>query len=136
MGRVKSGLTTKLAHRWHGPFRVKKQVEKCAYEPELPGEIGYRFYPVVHISRLKAVTGSSERPKTRLTAELDESQRIDFDEELLPDNSWEPDTNVNHYEGEVILDNKLPSSTRHLVDYRQQKKRENRLQMVQVADEN
>ncbi|OWY92728.1 hypothetical protein PHMEG_00038143 [Phytophthora megakarya] len=34
--RVKQGLTQKLAHRWHGPFRVKRKVEEFAYELELP----------------------------------------------------------------------------------------------------
>ncbi|KAE8878878.1 hypothetical protein PF005_g23118 [Phytophthora fragariae] len=51
MERVKPGLTKKLAHRWHGPFRIKKKVEEFAYELELPNRSGYRFYPVVHVSR-------------------------------------------------------------------------------------
>ncbi|KAE9004269.1 hypothetical protein PR003_g15876 [Phytophthora rubi] len=36
MERVKPALTKKLAHRWHGPFRIKKKVEEFAYELELP----------------------------------------------------------------------------------------------------
>ncbi|OWY92804.1 hypothetical protein PHMEG_00038041 [Phytophthora megakarya] len=55
MERVKPGLVKQLAHRWHGPFRVKRKVEKFAYELELPNKSGYRFYPVVHVSRLRAV---------------------------------------------------------------------------------
>ncbi|KAE9158613.1 hypothetical protein PF004_g31821 [Phytophthora fragariae] len=39
--RVKTGLTKKLTHRWHGPFRIKKKVEEFAYELELPGKSGY-----------------------------------------------------------------------------------------------
>ncbi|KAE8896544.1 hypothetical protein PF010_g22321 [Phytophthora fragariae] len=54
MERAKPGLTKKLAHRWHGPFRIKKKVEEFAYELELKSRSGYRFYPVVHVSRLKA----------------------------------------------------------------------------------
>ncbi|KAE8988580.1 hypothetical protein PR002_g21724 [Phytophthora rubi] len=27
MERVKPGLTKKLAHRWHGPFRIKRKVD-------------------------------------------------------------------------------------------------------------
>ncbi|POM61914.1 hypothetical protein PHPALM_28993 [Phytophthora palmivora] len=50
MERVKPGLTKKLAHRWHGPFRVKRKVEEFAYELQLPDRSGYRFYPVVHVS--------------------------------------------------------------------------------------
>ncbi|KAG2774332.1 hypothetical protein PC129_g17471 [Phytophthora cactorum] len=94
MERVKPGPTKKLAHRWHGPFSVKKKVEELAYKLKLPDKSGYRFYPLVQVSRLKAVTGLGESPKTRLTAELEESQRFVFDEELLPEGSWEPDTNV------------------------------------------
>ncbi|GMF56567.1 unnamed protein product [Phytophthora fragariaefolia] len=45
MERVRPGLKKKLAHRWHGPFRVKKKVEEFAYELELPDKSGYRFYP-------------------------------------------------------------------------------------------
>ncbi|GMF47840.1 unnamed protein product [Phytophthora fragariaefolia] len=140
MERVKPGLTKKLAHRWHGPFRVKRKVEECAYELELPDKSGYRFYPVVH--------------------------RFDFDEELLPEDSWEPYENENRLEVEAILDDELPLSTSTsraqrrfkvkwvgydepswkslsnlsygglLFDYLRTKKRGNRLQMVQVADEN
>ncbi|GMF40047.1 unnamed protein product [Phytophthora fragariaefolia] len=127
MERVKPGLTKKLAHRWHGPFR---------------------------------------RPTTRLRPELNETERFDFDEELLPEDSWEPDENENRFETEAILDDELPLSTSTsraqrrfkvkwvgydepsweplsnlscgglLFDYLRTKKRENRLQMVQVADEN
>ncbi|KAG4036761.1 hypothetical protein PC123_g27672 [Phytophthora cactorum] len=66
MGRVKPGLTKKLAHRWHGHFRIKRKVEEFAYEPELPDRSGYRFYPVVHVSRLKAVNEFPSRPRTQL----------------------------------------------------------------------
>ncbi|OWY93790.1 hypothetical protein PHMEG_00036681, partial [Phytophthora megakarya] len=36
------------------PFRIKRKVEEFAYELELPDKSGYRFYPVVHVSQLKA----------------------------------------------------------------------------------
>ncbi|GMF40027.1 unnamed protein product [Phytophthora fragariaefolia] len=127
MELVKPGLTKKLAHRWHGPFR---------------------------------------RPTTRLRPELNETERFDFDEELPPEDSWEPDENENRFEVEAILDDELALSTSTsraqrrikvkwvgydepsweplsnlscrglLFDYLRIKKRENRLQMVQVADEN
>ncbi|GMF44245.1 unnamed protein product [Phytophthora fragariaefolia] len=47
MERVKPGLTKKLAHRWHVPFRVKGKVEEYAYDLELPDRSGYRFYPLL-----------------------------------------------------------------------------------------
>ncbi|ETP36043.1 hypothetical protein F442_15920 [Phytophthora nicotianae P10297] len=157
MERVKPGLTKKLAHRWHGPFRIKRKVEEFAYELELPDKSGYRFYPIVHVSRLKEVNEYPSRPKTRLT--------FDFDEELLPEDSWEPDRLAGEYEVEAILDDRMPLSTSTeravrefkvkwvgyeeptwepssnlscgglLYDYLRAKKSERRLQMVQVADE-
>ncbi|OWY92714.1 hypothetical protein PHMEG_00038161 [Phytophthora megakarya] len=60
--RVKPGLVKQLAHRWLVPFRVKRKVEEFAYELELPDKSGYRFYPVVHVSRLKAVNEFCDRP--------------------------------------------------------------------------
>ncbi|POM67595.1 LOW QUALITY PROTEIN: Hypothetical protein PHPALM_16374, partial [Phytophthora palmivora] len=74
MERVKQGLAKKLAHRWHGPFRVKRKVEEFAYELDLPDKSGYRFYPVVHVSRLKKVADAEKRPTTQLIAELEEDQ--------------------------------------------------------------
>ncbi|ETN01098.1 hypothetical protein PPTG_17530 [Phytophthora nicotianae INRA-310] len=165
MERVKPGLTKKLAHRWHEPFRIKRKVEEFAYELELPDKSGYRFYPVVHVSRLMAVNEYPSRPKTRLTQEVTEDIRFDFDEELLPEGSWEPDHLAGEYEVKAILDDRMPQSTSTeravrefkvkwvgydeltwelssnlscgglFYDYLRVKKSERRLQMVQVADE-
>ncbi|OWZ10621.1 hypothetical protein PHMEG_00016501 [Phytophthora megakarya] len=66
MERVKPGLVKKLAHRWHGPFRVKREDEEFAYELELPVKTGYRFFPVVQVSRLNAVNEFCDRAKARL----------------------------------------------------------------------
>ncbi|QQA74015.1 chromo domain-containing protein (plasmid) [Bacillus licheniformis] len=165
MERVKPGLTKKLAHRWHGPFRIKRKVEEFAYELELPDRSGYRFYPVVHVSRLKAVNEFNSRPNTRLVLDATNEARLDFDEELLPEDSWEPDQVAGEYEVEAILDDRTPLTTSTeravrefkvkwvgyedptwepssnlscgglLYDYLRAKKSENRLQMAQVADE-
>ncbi|KAE8882239.1 hypothetical protein PF002_g10217 [Phytophthora fragariae] len=165
MERVKPGLKKKLAHRWHGPFRVKKKIEEFAYELELPDKSGYRFYPVVHVYRLKKVTDLGQRPTVPLVDELSENQRFDFDEELLPEDSWELGEDADKYEVEAILGDEMSESTSNsraqrlfkvkrvgydeptweplanlscgglLFDYLRNKKRESRLQMVQVADE-
>ncbi|OWZ08575.1 hypothetical protein PHMEG_00018851 [Phytophthora megakarya] len=164
--RVKPGLTKKLAHRWHGPFRIKKKIDEFAFELELPDKSGYRFYPVVHISRLKPVNEFSSRPTTQIALEIAEDSRMGFDEALLPEDSWEPDHIAGKYEVEAILDDRRPLQTgteksvrefkvkwvgyneptwepaSHLscggllYDYFQRKKSEHRFQMVQVADEN
>ena len=164
-GKGQTGAEEEVSHRWHGPFRVKRQVEEFAYELELPDKSGYRFYPIVHISRLKRVKELRERPTTGLVDGLDETDRFNFDEQLLIEDSWVPDDASGILEVEAILDDDLPLSTitdrtqrRFLVkwvgreapsweplsnlscggllfDYLRQKKRGNRLKMVQVADE-
>ncbi|GMF26854.1 unnamed protein product [Phytophthora fragariaefolia] len=125
---------------------------------------GYKFYPVVHVSRLKAEKEFSDRPKVRLTRELTDGARLDFDEALLPEDSWEPDSLAGEYEVESILNNRRPmeTSTRRsvrefpvkwvgydeptwepmvnlscgglLYDYLREKHSSQRFQMVQVAD--
>ena len=64
--------------------RVKKQVEEFSFELELLDRSGYQFYPVFYVSRMKKVTGKMIRPTTKLVDEIDETVRLDFDEELLP----------------------------------------------------
>ncbi|GMF45402.1 unnamed protein product [Phytophthora fragariaefolia] len=138
MERVKPGLTKKLAHRWHGPF--------------------------LHVSRPKPVREDNRRPTAELVDGLGEDDRFDFDEELPPEDSWEPEAG-NDECVEAILDDRWPISTGTernqcefyvkwrgyddptwepvsnlscggmLFDYLLQRKRENRFQMVQVADE-
>ncbi|KAE9010710.1 hypothetical protein PR001_g16102 [Phytophthora rubi] len=108
MERVKPGLTKKLAHRWRGPFRIKKKADEYAFELDLPDRSGYRFYPVVHVSRLKAVSEFGERPRIRLAPDVTEETRLDFDEELLPEDSWEPDRLAGEYEVEAIIDDRVP----------------------------
>ncbi|GMF62278.1 unnamed protein product [Phytophthora fragariaefolia] len=71
MERVKPGLTMKLAHRCHGPFRVKRKVEEFAYELELPDKSGYRFYPVVHkpvASRTKMKIDLKSKPSSTMSS--------------------------------------------------------------------
>ena len=53
MENFKPILKKKLAHRCHGTFRIKQRVEEFALELELPKQSGYRFHPIVHVSRLK-----------------------------------------------------------------------------------
>ena len=46
----------------------------------------YRLFPLVHISKLKRVRRFPDRPKMRL--EVGESERFDFDEAMLTEDSW------------------------------------------------
>ncbi|KAF1774355.1 hypothetical protein GQ600_19740 [Phytophthora cactorum] len=76
MEPVKPGLTKKLSHRWHRPFRITRTVKEFAYDLGLPDRSGYRFYQVMQVSRLKAVNEFPSRPKVRLTTD---DSRLDFD---------------------------------------------------------
>ncbi|OWZ15483.1 LOW QUALITY PROTEIN: hypothetical protein PHMEG_00010865 [Phytophthora megakarya] len=161
-GTASGCSSSKLAHRWHRPFRVKEKVQEFAYEFDLPDRSGYRFYAVVHVSRLKAVGAFNDRLNTRLAAEVTDASRQDFDEALLPADSWETDHVAGGYEVEAILDDQIPLSTSTekfkvkwmgyeeptweptsnlscgglLYDYLCEKRRDRRLQMVQVANGN
>ena len=111
------------------------------------------------------MTGHGARPTTKLVQGLGPTYRLNFDEELLPENSWMPDKSSGRCEVEAILDYDTSRSTttdlsqrKFLVkwvgydeptwkpltnvscgglsfDYLRRKKRGNRLQMVEVADE-
>ncbi|OWY91515.1 hypothetical protein PHMEG_00039882 [Phytophthora megakarya] len=105
MERVKPGLTKKLAHRWHGPFRVKRKVEEFAYELELPDRSG-AFVTSKDGRRIWRPTECS----FDMIQDVNEATRLDFDEELLPEDRWEPDHVAGEFEVEVILDDRIPLS--------------------------
>jgi hypothetical protein len=99
MARVKPGLSKKLAHLWHGPFRVIDQKDEFMVKLKMGNE--YKFFPWVHTSRLKLRVSSPDRPTNELEAFLEED---DLDAALLPEDSWEADESVGEYEVEAILD--------------------------------
>jgi len=100
---VKPGMTKKLAHLWHGPYHILEKVNEFAYKLNL-GDAKARFYPIVHISRLKLFVSQTQRPIIDLAENAGEL--VDFDEELLPSDSWEQ-IEDNEYEVEEILDDQL-----------------------------
>ncbi|OWZ04049.1 reverse transcriptase [Phytophthora megakarya] len=98
LDRVKEGYARKLAHMWHGPFRVTELIGNHAARLETAGS-GYRISPIVHLSKLKLVRTFPDRPKSVLNTEDDD--RVDFDEELLPDDSWDTRYGRVHREFQV-----------------------------------
>ena len=110
LDRVKEGYAKKLAHMWHGPFRVADICGDHAVKLEIAGT-PYRLFPIVHLSKLKKVKTFPERPKDQLT--IDETDRLDFDESLLPEDSWESDLEEGEYEVEEILDVRSGRKTRY-----------------------
>ncbi|OWY93734.1 hypothetical protein PHMEG_00036762 [Phytophthora megakarya] len=100
LDRVKEGYARKLAHLWHGPFRVAEKINEFSVKLEIAGT-GYQIFPVVHVSKLKLVKDFPDRPRVELTVDED---RLDFDEILLPEDSWVPDLGADEYEVERISD--------------------------------
>ncbi|KAE9273566.1 hypothetical protein PR003_g29872, partial [Phytophthora rubi] len=114
LDRVKEGYARKLAHLWHGPFRVTEKIGEHAVKIETAGT-EYRLFPVVHISKLKLVRTFPDRPTARL---LDErSERVDLDEALLPEDNWTRDLDEDEYEVERIADMRTGKRTRYGLIY-------------------
>ncbi|OWY91509.1 hypothetical protein PHMEG_00039889 [Phytophthora megakarya] len=101
LDRVKEGYARKLAHMWHGPFRVTELIGNHAARLETAGS-GYRIFPIVHLSKLKPVRTFPDRPKVVLNIEDDD--RVDFDEERLPDDSWDTPLDEDEFQVERIAD--------------------------------
>ncbi|POM65328.1 Hypothetical protein PHPALM_18974 [Phytophthora palmivora] len=105
--KVQPGLSRKLAHLWHGPFRIE-DVRDDFRVKLMVEDSGYRVNPWVHISRLKPRAIFPRRPKVEVEVEDDD----DFDAALLPEDSWEPDNANDEYEVESIQDVRWVKRTR------------------------
>jgi hypothetical protein len=100
--KVKPGYKKKLAHLWHGPFRITKLDDECKATLEVNDR---KLHPVVHLSRLKLCSEEWNRPMEEIV--VDENSEIDFDEALLPEDSFEPDPSQNIWEIDEIIDDRL-----------------------------
>ena len=107
---MKEGYAKKLAHLWHGPFRVRELVGYHAARLELRGT-EYRLFPIVHISKLKPVREFPDRPSSKL--KVNRADRVDFDECLLPEDSWMRELEEGEYEVEEILESRTGKKTRY-----------------------
>ncbi|OWY94149.1 reverse transcriptase [Phytophthora megakarya] len=116
LDRVKEGYARKLAHLWHGPFRVAEKINGFSVKLEIAGT-GYQIFPVVHVSKLKLVKDFPDRPRVELT--VDEADRLVFDEILLPEDSGVPDLGGDEYEVERISDVRSGKKTRFGRIYRE-----------------
>ena len=101
LDRVNDGYARKLAHMWHGPFRVAELCGDHAVCLDIAGT-PYRLFPVVHVSKLKRVLKFPDQPNGELTGASED--RVDFDRSLLPEDSWKIKVDADEYEVEAILD--------------------------------
>ena len=90
-------------------LRVKELCGRHAVRLEI-SNTPYRLLPLVHISKLKRVKTFPDRPKNLLNVE--EVDRLDFDESLLPEDSWERTLDIDEFEVEKILDVRSGRRTR------------------------
>ncbi|GMF52045.1 unnamed protein product [Phytophthora fragariaefolia] len=110
LDRVKEGYARKLAHMWHGPFRVAAVIDTHAVRPEIAGT-EYRLFPIVHTSKLKPVRNFPDRPKVPLV--IIDQDRFDFDEALLPEDSWDTSLAEGEYAVQRITDMRSGCRTRY-----------------------
>ncbi|POM65657.1 Reverse transcriptase [Phytophthora palmivora] len=116
LDRVKEGYAKKLAHLWHGPFRIVEKIGEHAVKLEIAGS-GYHIFPMVHVNKLKLVKEYPDRPLMRL--DVESQDRLDFDEDLLPGDSWIQDRDPDEYEVEKITDMRSGRRTRYGRIYRE-----------------
>jgi hypothetical protein len=115
LARVRPGLSRKLAHLWHGPFRILEKSQNFMVKLKTEGT-PYQLFPWVHLSRLKPRISFPERPTQELTSLSDD---FDFDAALLPEDSWLPDEEAGEYQVEALLDVRWHRSRsgRHIREY-------------------
>jgi hypothetical protein len=65
VNQVKPGYARKLAHLWHGPFRVLERLEPHLVRLQMDAT-DYRMHPVVHVSRVKLWRDFEARPAVEL----------------------------------------------------------------------
>ena len=100
LDRVKKANARKLAHMRHGPLLViDKWRSRCAVKIAVTP---YQVFRVVHVSKLKLVKKFPGRPMERLR--VNDADRVDFDEALLPEDSWVGDLAEDEFEVEKITD--------------------------------
>ncbi|OWY91081.1 LOW QUALITY PROTEIN: reverse transcriptase [Phytophthora megakarya] len=98
LDRVKEGYARKLAHMWHGPFRVT----------ELIGNHAARDCRL-KVSDLPDCTSVEAEASVNVPGSAEgcveyRRRRSDFDEELLPDDSWDTPLDEDEFEVERIAD--------------------------------
>ena len=91
---------------WNGPYRIEGKINEFTYKIDMSSTKA-KFFPLIHISRMKPYISRGSRPTEDLSVE-----GIDFDEALLPEDIWSSYDGDTDYEVEKILDDKYTRPTR------------------------
>ncbi|GMF22051.1 unnamed protein product [Phytophthora fragariaefolia] len=110
LNRVEEGYARKLAHMWHGPFRISEMVGDYAARIKVAG-VEYRLFPIVHVPKLKPVKHFPDRPRVELVSS--EADRLDLDEALLAEDSWEATLAEDEFEVDRIVNVRSGRRTRY-----------------------
>ncbi|OWZ03779.1 hypothetical protein PHMEG_00024432 [Phytophthora megakarya] len=84
-----------------GEYAVKLEIARSAYH----------IFPIVYVAKIKPVREFPDRPVVRLVMQYQD--RLDFDEALLPGDSWIQDRDPDEYEVEKISDMRTGRKTRY-----------------------
>ena len=95
---------------WHGTFRVIKKCVDHYVRSEIAGTPSL-VSSVVHVAKLEHVRMLPDRHMERLR--VSEADRVDFDEALLPEDSWVGDLVEGELEVEKITDTRSGRRTRY-----------------------
>ena len=86
--KTKKGLSKKLLHRWHGPYRIVKQLSPVNFQ--LRNSANRLVATPVHVNRMKPFYDAKDRPIEPPTDDDDDNFALTEDE--LPESSFAPDT--------------------------------------------
>ncbi|GMF22418.1 unnamed protein product [Phytophthora fragariaefolia] len=85
-------------------------IDRYAARLEIAGS-EYHIFPIVHVSKLRLARHFPDRPETQLVTEG--SDRLDFDEALLPEDSWDAPLGEGEFEVEKVADVRTGRRTRY-----------------------
>ncbi|POM63158.1 LOW QUALITY PROTEIN: hypothetical protein PHPALM_27580 [Phytophthora palmivora] len=116
LDRVKEGYAKNTPVVWTIPDRRESR-RTCGETGDRFAGSGYHIFPMVHVNKLKPVKEYPDRPLMRLNVESED--RLDFDEDLLPEDSWIQDRDPDENEVEKITDMRSGRRTRYRRIYRE-----------------
>ncbi|OWY98543.1 reverse transcriptase [Phytophthora megakarya] len=134
LDQVREGYAKKLAYLWHAPFRAAEKIGEYAVKLEIAGSV-YNIFPVFHVSKIKTVRDFPDRQVVRLTVK--DQDRLEFDEALLPGDSWiqDRDPDERGYEDPTWIDEADLNCDAILHEFLRDRAKQNRFSVMQPHEE-